>query len=453
MTDNLLIQRAPTVTRHALILLILFILSSIVLIILFAFLRRFYRRRRFLRLDAKRALLFPRVAAAVQYPGRPPLEGLSFSMGSLEWTVVEEALLEQMGFVEPRLYPRLYVAFEKLGYVDWYLRSLKSPKVWKRAQAAERLGIIRCRKAVPVLIEALGDEARDVRNMAVYALGLIGDERGLHAIMGCLLACLGHIEEVSVRIVKSALLSYGRPALKVLRRGLKSSNWRVRAVTVEILGSMEDPAVVDELTLALFDREPDVRAKAARGLGKKRGRSAITDLMILTEDPFWVVRLQCARALGLIYAPQAIEKLKQRLFDTNWQVRRAAAESLGLMKEHSLGALRDILLYHEDAYAREQVVEELQRSGLVWRVVESLDDGRPEVREAAEDTLYAIAKNGALSPLINALKKCSPAAKRIIVGILGRFRAERAVEALKAVAGTDTDPDVRRAARAALGYP
>jgi HEAT repeat protein len=441
------------VTRQALILLILSILASIVLIIFFAFLRRFYRRRRFLRLDAKRALLFPLVTSLVQYPGRAPLERLSFAAGSLDWIVVEEGLLDQMGFVEPRLYPRLYVIFEKLGYVDYYLGALKSPKVWKRAQAAERLGIIRCRRAVPALIDALGDEARDVRNMAVYALGLIGDERGLHAIMNCLMKCLGQIEEVSVRIVKSALISYGRPAVKVLRRGLKSGSWRVRAVTVEILGNIDDPAVVDELSLALFDREPDVRAKAARGLGKKRGRSAITDLMILTEDPFWVVRLQCARALGLIYAPQAIEKLKQRLLDTNWQVRRAAAESLGLMKEHSLGALRDILLYHEDAYAREQVGEELQRSGLVWRVVESLDDGRDEVRKLAEDMLYAIARNGALSPLINALKKCSPAAKRIIVGILGRFRAERAVEAIKSVANTDADPEVRKAARAALGYP
>lgn len=440
-------------TRQALILLILSILASIVLIIFFAFLRRSYRRRRFLRLDAKRAHLFPLVTSLVQYPGSPPLERLSFRTGSLDWIVVEEGLLDQMGFVEPRLYTRLYVIFEKLGYVDYYLGSLKSPTVWKRAQAAERLGIIRCRRAVPALIEALGDEARDVRNMAVYALGLIGDERGLHAIMSCLMKCLGQIEEVSVRIVKSALISYGRPAVKVLRRGLKSGNWRVRAVTVEILGNIDDPAVVDELSLALFDREPDVRAKAARGLGKKRGRSAITDLMILTEDPFWVVRLQCARALGLIYAPQAIEKLKQRLLDTNWQVRRAAAESLGLMKEHSLGALRDILLYHEDAYAREQVVEELQRSGLVWRVVESLDDGRDEVRKLAEDMLYAIARNGAFSPLINALKKCSPAAKRIIVGILGRFRAERAVEAIKSVANTDADPEVRKAARAALGYP
>jgi len=441
------------VTRHALIILILSILASIVLIIVYAFLRRFYRRRRFLRLDRKRALLYPVVTSMVQFPGTLSIERIRSRKGSLDWIVVEEALLDQMSFVEPRHYPRIYVIFEQLGYVDHYLDLLRNAKVWKRAQAAERLGIIRCRKAVPALIEALDDEARDVRNMAIYALGLLGDDKGLEAIMRCLLDCLGPLEEVSVRIVKSALISYGRPAIRVIRRGLKSSNWRVRAVTVEILGNIDDPAVVDELTLALFDREPDVRAKAARALGQKRGRSAIPDLMILTEDPFWLVRLQCSRALGLIYAPQAIGRLKERLLDTNWQVRRAAAESLGMMKEHSLEALRDVLLKKNDAYAREQVVEELQRSGLVWRIVESLDDGREDVRGLAEETLYAIARNGAFSPLINALGKSSPAAKKVIVSILGRFREERLERAVKNVADTDADPEVRRAARAALGYP
>jgi len=442
------------VTRHALILTITLIFFSIVLIILFAFLRRFFRRKRFVRLDMKRTLYGPLVSSMVQYPGPPDVARLRSRPGSLDWTVIEEALMEQARFVDERLFPRLYGVFEDLGYVDYYLKSLGSPRVWERARSAERLGIIRCKRAVPALVAALGDEARDVRNMAVYALGLIGGERALSAIVECLMSSLGPLEHVSVRIVKAALISYGRTSLKVLRRGLKSSNWRVRAVVVDILGNLDEPSVVDELSLALFDREPDVRAKAARGPGKKRGRAAIKDLMILTEDPFWVVRLHCTRALGLIYAPMAVEKIKKRLLDANWQVRRAAAESLGLMKEHSLEALRDILINHDDAYAREQVLEELQRSGLVWRIVESLDDSRDEVRKRAMDTLYAMARGGALSPLINALARgCTPRARSTVVEILGRFRAERALVAIKRVAERDGDPHVRKTARAVLGYP
>jgi len=253
--------------------------------------------------------------------------------------------------------------------------------------------------------------------------------------------------------VKSSILFFGRLAVKVVRRGLKDENWRVRAVVVDILGELEGPAVLEDLTIALFDSEPDVRAKAAKGLGKKRGFSAANQLMTLTEDPAWVVRMHSTRALGLIYAPHAINTIKLRLFDENWQVRRAAAEAMGIMKNYAMEPLRDILVNHADGYAKEMVVEELQRTGLVWSLVDGLEDGNEEIRQEAEDTLYAIGCNGAFSPLINALRRDSPVVRRRIIGILGRFKAERALDAVKATAESDGDAGVRNAARAVLGYP
>ncbi len=440
-------------TRQLLSLIIAIIFCSIVLIVVFAFLRRFLRKQRFMRLDRSRGIYEPIVTAMVQYPGEVSSQRLISRPGSLAWIAIEDALIEQIDGVEPGLYPRLYGFFEDLGYVDYYLKSLKSAKMWKRARAAERLGIIRCARAVEALIKALDDRARDVHNMAVYSLGLIGDDRGLPAIMESLKTGIDSLEDVSLRIVKSAILSFGRQAVKVLRRGLKDSNWRVRAVVVDILGDLSGPLVIEDLALSLFDIESDVRAKAAKGLGKKNGRCAVKHLMILTEDPVWVVRLHSTRALGLICAPQAMKSIKLRLFDSNWQVRRAAAEAMGLMKDLAMESLRDILLNHDDAYAKEMVVEEMQRTGLVGRVVDSLEDNSEEIRRNAEDTLYAMGLNGAFSPLINALERDSPQIRRTIVGILGRFKAERAMSAVKAMADRDSDAGVRRAARAVFGYP
>ncbi len=440
-------------TRHALILTIISIFCFIALIVVFAFMRRFWRRQRFLRLDRFRAIYDPVVSAMVNYPGEISEKRLATRHGSLAWIAVEDALIEQLDVSEPRLYPRIYGFFEDLGYVDYYLKSLESAKMWKRARGAERLGIIKCSRAVDSLIKATADKTRDVRNMAVYSLGLIGDEKGLPAIMEALKIGIGSLEDISLRIVKSSILSFGRPAVKVVRRGLKDENWRVRAVVVDILGELEGPAVLEDLTIALFDSEPDVRAKAAKGLGKKRGFSAANQLMTLTEDPAWVVRMHSTRALGLIYAPHAINTIKLRLFDENWQVRRAAAEAMGIMKNYAMEPLRDILVNHADGYAKEMVVEELQRTGLVWSLVDGLEDGNEEIRQEAEDTLYAIGCNGAFSPLINALRRDSPVVRRRIIGILGRFKAERALDAVKATAESDGDAGVRNAARAVLGYP
>jgi len=434
-------------------LIIALIFCSITLIIVFAFLRRFLRKYRFARLDRIRGQVNPGVSALVQYPGEVSVERLLSRPGSLDWIAVEEALIGHIEGVDARDYQRVYGFLEELGYVDYYLKSLNSSRMWQRARAAERLGIIRCGRSVDDLIKAAGDKARDVSNMAVFSLGRIGDERGLPAIMESLRLGIDSLEDVSLRIVKSALLSFGRSAVKVLRRALKDRDWRVRAVVVDILGDLDGPSVVEDLSLALFDIEPDVRAKAAKGLGKKRASSAVKHLMILTEDPVWVVRLHSTRALGLIGARVAIERIKLRLFDGNWQVRRVAAKAMGLMKEEAMEPLRDILLQNKDAYAREMVVEEIQRTGLVWSFVDGLEDDSEEVRKKSAETLYAMGLNGALSPLISALEKGSPEIRRVIVGILGRFKAERAQAAVKATADKDVDFDVRKAARAILGYP
>ncbi|MFQ5427802.1 MAG: HEAT repeat domain-containing protein [Thermodesulfobacteriota bacterium] len=438
-------------TRQPLLITIAVICCTIVLIILYAFFRRYSRKKRFMRLDRSRDRFNPIVSSMVQCPGEIPTKSLVSRPGSVDWLAIEEALLHYIAHADAELYPRLYKLFESLGYVDHYLSKLGSSRMWERAEAAEHLGTIRCQRAVHALITALEDKTRDVRNMAVYSLGVIGDIRALPAIMDSLKTGIASLEDVSLRIVKSSIISFGADAVTHLRSGLKNDNWRVRCVVVDILGDLEGVDVGEDLSLALLDSEPDVRAKAAKGLGKKKVSAAVNDLMRLTEDPSWVVRLHSTRALGLIGVVNSVDKLKQRLFDENWQVRRAAAEALGLMKDHSLEALRDILLNHEDAYAKEMVVEEMQRTGLVWHVVGGLGDEREDVRKRAEETLYAIGLNGAFSPLINALERGTPEIRSSLIGILGRFKAPRAVDAIKAAAHSDIDIGVRKAARAVLG--
>ncbi|MFQ5480618.1 MAG: HEAT repeat domain-containing protein [Thermodesulfobacteriota bacterium] len=440
-------------TRQTLILTIAGILLSIVLIIIYAFLRRFYRKQRFLRLDRSRDRYNPIVSAMVQCPGQVNVKRLAASPGSLDWIAVEEALIHYIAAAKPEQYRRMYAWFEELGYVDYYLKQLKSSRMWERARAAEHLGVIRCSRAVDALIQVVNDKKRDVRNMVVYSLGLIGDPRGLPAIMGSLKTGVYSLEEVSLRIVKSAIISFGSDSVNVLRSGLKNQNWRVRCVVVDILGDLEGPSVVEDLSLSLFDIEPDVRAKAAKGLGKHKALSAAEHLMQLSGDSSWVVRLHSIRALGLMNAVDAVDKIKFGLLDTNWQVRRAAAEALGMMDGHALEALRDILLNHEDVYAKEMVVEEMQRTGLVWQVVAGLEDDNDGVRKMAGDTLYAMGQNNAFAPLINALERGSTVVRREMIRILARFKAVRAMDAIKAAADNDIDAEIRRAARAVLGYP
>ena len=50
---------------------------------------------------------------------------------------------------------------------------------YEKAFRAERLGIVRCMRAVEHLINALGDESKAGRNMVLYSLGRMGDAAGV----------------------------------------------------------------------------------------------------------------------------------------------------------------------------------------------------------------------------------------------------------------------------------
>ncbi|MFQ5442204.1 MAG: HEAT repeat domain-containing protein [Thermodesulfobacteriota bacterium] len=392
----------------------------------------------------------PIVDSFIDDPSPRSVGELKTEHGSTDWTAVEEALLSAVADAQKGRYEKIYGLFELLGYVDDYLDRLKNGKDWERALAAERLGAVRCGRAVPALISALDDGFRDVHNMSIYALGLIGDEKALPAIIESFKRGIDDYEEVSLRIVKSAILSFGPLSVQFLRPELKNPAWRIRAAVVNILGDIKDPSVFEDLLAALKDPEPDIRAKAARGLGNLANPAAVRDLLELAGDPYWLVRLHTVRALGLIGAPESIEVVKGKLLDSNWQVRRAAAEALGHMEEDALPALTDVLLNNHDRYAREQVLEELQRIGMIRRIIEGLGEKREEARRESERTLHAVIINGALSPIVNAMEREGPEIRKRIIGVLRRAGGAPALEVITNTIDREVDAGVREAAEKAL---
>ena len=230
-------------TRLLLFIVIASILSVTIFIFLFATLRRYFRKRAYGRLDRSRVKYGPLVGSFIDDPSSRSLDALKTEHNSTDWTAVEEALLSAVEDAQGSRYEKIYGLFEALGYVDDYLDKLKNGRGWERALAAERLGAVRCGRAVSALINALDDSFRDVHNMSIYALGLIGDESALPAIIESFKRGIDDYEDVSLRIVKSALMSFGGLSVQFLRPELKNPAWRIRAAVVDILGDINDPAV------------------------------------------------------------------------------------------------------------------------------------------------------------------------------------------------------------------
>ena len=118
-----------------------------------------------------------------------------------------------------------------------------------------------------------------------------------------------------------------------------------------------------------IDEDPDVRARAADVVAHLEPSRAATVLTPLLGDSTWFVRLHAVRALR--HQEFTSLALSRRLTDPHWRVREAAVQTL-LARVHSgIRRLLEHFLTTEDAYSREQVVEQIERAGLIPAIIEA----------------------------------------------------------------------------------
>jgi len=207
---------------------------------------------------------------------------------------------------------------QRLGYgesaTDWVPR-LRSGDQLRREGAAQALGYLATTKenadrAVPALIAAVADGAKEVRRNAAEALGRIGDPRAIEAL---------------ARLTEPAD---------------EKDDW-VRDVAEESLGligmktaapKLPDEAALASLTEGLKHKWPLVRATAAELLALG-GSEAVDPLIAALKDPTNAVRVNAARSLCAIGDARAVTALREAVADekdeTNRKAMQEALERLG----------------------------------------------------------------------------------------------------------------------------
>ncbi len=142
-------------------------------------------------------------------------------------------------------------------------KGMKDPDSDVREMTAYQLGKIQDPYPVPMLIEALGDEAPVVRENAAVALGQIGDKN----------------------------------ATPYLMKLLKDKRGYVRKHTARALGMIKDPTAVDALMAAAKDDQWFVRADVAWALGQIGNDKALKVLVSMFNDPDRNVRQLATEAV------------------------------------------------------------------------------------------------------------------------------------------------------------
>ena len=191
-----------------------------------------------------------------------------------------------------------------------------------RGEAADQLARIgpQAERAIPALVSLLPDQEEYIIGGDAYGHGGKRFEPGDRAAI--------------------ALRKIGSPAIPALSVALRDRDPVVRRRAAEALGAMGRPAAstVPELTSLLDDPVRHVRESAARALGKigATDDSAIGALTRCLVDPHLKVRVAAVEAVGKIgrKTPQLASLLEALLNDSFRDTRNAAKEALDRLAEN-----------------------------------------------------------------------------------------------------------------------
>lgn len=212
---------------------------------------------------------------------------------------------------------------------------LKHPDPARRKKAAEKLGDLGSRDAVPPLIEAASDGDADVRKEVLAALNKLRDLRAIPAY-----ASLSRDGYRDIR--KSAIAALVN--LYVAREtGLVAGAKRLVDI-INPFSSAEDDLVIEPYTAVdaetisaiserLTDSEEEIREAAAKALGILRARSALPAMLeALRTDTSKKVKVAIMRSFYKIGDNSVGPALMPLIYTSDREVRHEAIETIGLLK-------------------------------------------------------------------------------------------------------------------------
>lgn len=312
-----------------------------------------------------------------------------------------------------------------------------------RQSAANGLG--RLGAGLESLIEALDDEAPQVRLIAVQSLGRIGDPRAVEPLARKLndnetaRARRYWYEEVVGDKAADALVRLGVDAsFKVFVDALRSDEPSVRYRAAAALGELEDASAVVPLIEAITDDDPDVIEAVCKSLGGLKDSRAVLALIGVLANPSGHVRQAAAVALGKIGDLRAVDPLISLLVDSDEEVRESAHDALVELGDAAAPHILELLVggaTDDDLTAAYiEILGDLEYQPGVDTLIGMLGHPNPTVRKSTAAALGDVGDTRAAAPLLAIFKDAQTAddLKFTIASALGDLKDPSAIQPLVA---------------------
>jgi HEAT repeat protein len=387
-----------TATIAALLLLILVLLLASIA-------RRICNDRKYRRLDALR-MEYRRRLATLPGPEGAAAKDEAFRArpGTLAWHAVEDVLFAAA--TEGKFAGQARALFQRLGYVAFYEKRTGGRRILARASAVDKLGRMRSAASVPKLLPLLDEKKPEILSVTVRAFSRIGTTEALEAIIARLPALLGS-GLVTRKAMETALLNFGDAAIPFLieYHGERADPWIVSCVLETLAHLAPDERSVSLALAHLHSPNAEVRSKALKVLanaGANAPSHLAGQLLPLLDDPVWFVRLQAAKSAAALVGPETARPLGKLLFDSNWHVRRQAAMALTRFGSVAIDIFLEALST-SDGYAKENICEEIQKTGFSDHLIVNLGHSDGPVRSKSRDILKVMEGLRFSTPLVTYL--------------------------------------------------
>jgi HEAT repeat protein len=224
--------------------------------------------------------------------------------------------------------------------------------LWGKSVIKSSIADMRASRDWRGLVNALQSDDPDIRALAAFALGVLGEPKAIPSLEQALLreedenaqthmhAALTHLR----RIARQQGFSPNDNVSHLIQK-LKSDDTREIIAAANSLARLKDKTAVVSLFILFRDPLADHRARlaAAEALIALDSAPAIVTLLGALRSPEWQVRRNAAAMLGMVKAGWAVEPLVAALDDPNEAVQRtvetaleaiATAEAIAALESH-----------------------------------------------------------------------------------------------------------------------
>lgn len=254
-----------------------------------------------------------------------------------------------------------------------------------RAIAVNQLGQLDPAFSKVFMREALEDPSPYVIRANVAAMGRNQEAQDVPVLLELLREAVKGSAELPVNAVKTTLVRGPVSDLDQFVPFLDDEDPRFRFVLVDSIRQVCDDAKFalnrsdfpDSLYQWFVNKAPrnesiDVRARSARVIRHFHDAAATQTLRGLMEDSSEFVRLHTVRACADPYYFELIPDITRRITDPRWRVREASVKALAKFGKSGRTHLAQYFLDLTDQFASEQVVEEMQRNGIITEMLPAL---------------------------------------------------------------------------------